>query len=64
MTAVERLRSVKGTAELKQSTYFSNVLTLKGSSEYALHWGRVYAFVSTGNKRLWIPSKLRETRFV
>lgn len=28
-----------------------------------MHWGREYALVSTGNKKLCIPSKLLEIRF-
>ncbi|WP_368389860.1 hypothetical protein [Sphingobium sp. AS12] len=27
-------------------------------SKYVLHWGRGFAFVSTGEEKLWMPSKL------
>lgn len=63
MTAAERHGIVKGTAELNQPRYFRDVLTLKWKSKNVLHWGRGYAFVSTGNERLWIPSRLIDTRF-
>ena len=61
--APERFWIVEGTAELNQLIYFRDVLTLKWKPEYVLCWGRGYAFVSTGNKKLWIPSKLIEIRF-
>ena len=28
-----------------------------------LHWGRSFAFVSAGEKKLWMPSKLIKIRF-
>lgn len=50
VTAAKRHGIVKGNAELKQSRYFRDVLILKQNSEDVLHWGRGYAFVSTGNE--------------
>ena len=42
---------------------FKDVLTIEQTSDNVLHWGRAFAFVSTGNEKLWIPSKLIEIRF-
>lgn len=50
-------------AELNQLICFRNVLTLKWKLGYVLSWGRGYAFASTINKKLCIPSKLVEIRF-
>ena len=41
-------------AELIQDRYFENTLTSKLKSKGMLFWRRDFAFVSTGNKRLWI----------
>lgn len=45
------------TAKLNQLIYFKNVFTLR------MLWGRSHVFVSTGNSKLWFPSKLIEFRF-
>ena len=57
-TAAERRRIVKQTDKLDQPRYCRNVTTLKWKTKYALHWERDCASVSTGNERLWIPSRL------
>ena len=54
---------MKETAELNQPRYFRDVLTSEWKLENVLHWGRGYAFVSTGNEKLWIPSKLIKIEF-
>ena len=51
------------TAKLIQDRYFENTLTLKLKSKGMLLWRRGFAFVSTGNERLWIHSELRKIRF-
>ena len=63
MVTAERHGIVKGTAGLNQPNYFKDVLTLKWNLENVLHWERGYAFDSIGNEKLWIPSKLIDTRF-
>lgn len=61
--APERHWIVEGTAEFNQFIYFRDILASKWKPECVLCWGRGYAFVSTGNKKLWISSKLIEIRF-
>lgn len=51
------------TSKLKQPTCFKNVLTLEWKLESMLFWGRGYAFVSTGNQKLWFSSKLIKISF-
>ena len=63
MKSAERHWIVKGTSKFNQHRYFRNVLTLKWNPENVLHWGDVMFFGSTGNKSLWIPSRLLEIRF-
>lgn len=50
------------TSELNQPVYFKDVMTSVWKPGYVLHWGRGYAFVSTGEKKLWVPSKLMKIR--
>ena len=50
-------------AGLIQHIYFENALTSKFKSRDLLLWRRGFAFVSTGNERLWIHSGLRKIRF-
>lgn len=38
-------------------------MILKWKAKNVILWGRGYAFVSTGNERLWVHSKLIEIRF-
>ena len=45
-------------AELNQLLYFKDVLTSEWKPERVLYWGRGFAFVSTGEEKLWIPSRL------
>ena len=54
---------VEGIAELNQPRYFRDVLASEWKSGNVLRWGRGCAFVSTGNKKLWILSKLIKIRF-
>ena len=62
MTAAEKHWTVKGTVELNQRRSFRDVLTLKWNSKIVLH-SRSSVFVSPGNERLWIHSRLIEIRF-
>ena len=62
-TAAERHWIVEKTAELSQPVYFRDVLTSEWKSGNVLHWGRGYIFISTGNEKLQIPSKLIKIRF-
>ena len=56
-------RLIKNVAELIQSIYFENALTLKFKSKDMLLWRRGFAFVFTGNERLIIHSRLRKIKF-
>ena len=51
------------TTELNHPIYFKVMLTSEWKSEYVLHWERGFAFVSTGDEILWIPSKLVKVIF-
>lgn len=62
-SAAERYWTVGKTTELNQSICFKNVLTSEWKSENVLYQGRGYTFTFTGNKELWIPSKLIKIRF-
>ena len=46
-----------------QHIYFENALTSKFKSKDMLLWRRGFAFVSTGNKGLWIHFALGKIRF-
>ena len=48
----------KKTTELNQLIYFKDVLTSEWKPGHVLHWGRNFSFISTGEEKLWIPSKL------
>ena len=61
-TAAKRLLFINA-AELIQDRYFENTLTSKLRSKGMLFWRRDFAFVSTGNKRLWIHSEIGKIRF-
>ena len=61
-TAAKRLLFINA-AELTQDRYFENPLASKLKSKGMLLWRRDFAFVSTGNERLWIHSELRKIRF-
>ncbi|ERE73373.1 putative Pol polyprotein [Cricetulus griseus] len=61
-TAAERHWTMEKTAELNQPVYFKDVLTSVWKPRYVLHWGRGFAFVSTGEENLWIPLKLIKIR--
>ena len=50
-------------AELIPNRYFENTLTSKLKLKGMLLWRRDFAFVSTGNERLWIHSELRKIMF-
>lgn len=64
MTVAERHWIIKGTAKLNQPIYFRDVLALewKFRIENVLCWGKGHDFVSTGIRKLWIPTKLIQTR--
>ena len=61
-TAAKRYLLINA-AELIQDRYFENILASKLKSKGMLLWRRDFAFVSTGNERLWIHSELRKIRF-
>ena len=50
-------------AELNQLVYFKDVLTSQWKAGDVLRWRRGFAFVSTGEEKLWIPSKLIKVQF-
>ena len=43
---------------MDQPVYFKDVLTSQWKPEDVLRWGRGLVLVSTGEEKLWIPSKL------
>ena len=51
------------TIELNQLIYFKDVLTSEWKPGHVLCWRRGFAFVSTGEEKLWIPSKLIKIQF-
>ena len=51
------------TSELNQPVYFKDVLTSQWKPGDVLCWGRGFALVSTGEEKLWIPSKLIKVHF-
>ena len=61
-TAAKRYLLINA-AELIQDKYFENALTSKLKSKGMLLWRRDFAFVSTGNEKLWIHSELRKIQF-
>lgn len=62
MIAAKRHCIVKA-ARLNQSIHVKIVLTSKCKSKNVLYWGKDYTFISIGNERLWIYSRLVEIRF-
>ena len=62
-TVAERHWILEKSAELNQPIYFKDVLTSQWKPGDVLHWGRGFALVSTGEGKLWIPSKLIKVRF-
>ena len=66
MAAAERYWIMKGTDKLNQSIYVRDskiFLDSEWKSGNVLPWGRGCTFVFTGNKKLWILSKLIKIRF-
>ena len=61
-TAAKRYLFINA-AKLIKDRYFENTLTSKLKLKGMLLWRRDFAFVSTGNERLWIHSELRKIRF-
>ena len=61
-TAAKRLLFINA-AELTQYRYFEHTLASKLKSKGMLLWRRDFAFVSTGNEKLWIHSELRKIMF-
>ena len=62
-TTANKRHFIVNTAGLIQDRCFENALTSKLKSKDMLLWRRGFAFVSTGNERLWIHSELRKIRF-
>ncbi|CAO2640481.1 Gag-Pro-Pol polyprotein [Lemmus lemmus] len=58
----ERYWIMEKSAELNQPVYFKDVLTSQWKPD-VLRWGRGFALISTGEEKLWIPSKLIKIRF-
>ena len=52
------------TIELNQPVYIKDILTSEWKMGIVLHWGRGYAYVSTGKEKLWVPFKLIKMRHV
>ena len=50
-------------AELNQLAYFKDVLTSQWDPGDVLCWGKDFALASTGEEKLWIPSKLIKVQF-
>ena len=50
-------------AILNKRAYFKNILTSKFKSIDMLLWRKGFAFVPTGNERLWVHSVLRKIWF-
>ena len=48
---------------LNQLVHFKDVLMSEWKPGHVLCWGRGFAFVTTGERKLWIPSKLLKIRF-
>ena len=61
---MERHWIVEKTAELNHLVYFKEILTSEWKTGYVLSWRRSFDFVSTGEEKLWIPSRLKNIRFV
>lgn len=62
-TVAERQWTTEKTSELNQLVYFKDVLTSVWKPGYVLHWGRGFAFVFTGEEKLWISSKWMKIQF-
>ena len=62
-TATERHWIIEKSTELNQPIYFKDVLTSQWKPGDVLRWGRGFALVSTGEEKLWIPSKLINIQF-
>ena len=60
--AAERHWIMEKSTELNQPVYFKDVLTSQWKPRDVLHWGRGFVLVSTGEEKLWIPSKLIKVR--
>ena len=57
-TAAERHWIMEKSAELNQPVYIKDVLTSQWNPVDVLRWVRGFTLVSTGEEKLWIPSKL------
>jgi hypothetical protein len=42
--------------------YYKDLLRSEGKPKKVLHWGHGFAYISTGNEKLWMPSKLTKIR--
>ena len=62
-TAAERHWIMEKFAKLNQPDYFKDVLTLQWKPGDVPCWGRRFALVSTGEEKLWTPSKLIKVQF-
>jgi hypothetical protein len=51
-TAAERHWAIERTVELNQPVYTKHILTSEWKMGIVLHWGRGYAYVSTGKENL------------
>ena len=63
IAAAERHWIIEKSSELNQLVHFKDVLTSQWKPGDMLLWERVFTFVSTGEEKLWIPSKLIKTWF-
>ena len=53
----------KKTTKVNKPVSFKDVLTSELKPGYVVYWGRGFVFVSTGEEKLWISSKLIKIRF-
>lgn len=47
---------------LSQLIYHKDVLTMEWKPAILLRQGHVYAYISTGNEEIWLPTKLKKNR--
>jgi hypothetical protein len=61
-TAAKRHWVLEKTEELSQPIYYKDMLTLEWKPAIILRWKCGYAYVSMGNKEIWLPTKFIKIR--
>lgn len=61
-TASERHWVIEKTEEVGQPIDYKDVLTLGWKPAIVLRWGHGYAYVSTGNEKIWLSTQLIKIR--